>query len=87
MPGATPSVSHPRVKPEPGSAAAAAEGAPSTSGRHKDPGSSKRTGGGRDGYAVRQIVLDDDWEDELEDETEQISKFSFQSMEIQVGLV
>ena len=67
------------VKPEPGSAAAGAKAAagcaaPSTQARSREPGSSKRTGGGRDGYAVRQSVLDDDWEEELEDETDQLSK-------------
>ena len=68
-----------RVKPEPGSAAAGAtaaagSAAPSTQARSREPGTSKRTGGGRDGYAVRQSVLDDDWEEDLEDETDQLSK-------------
>ena len=71
---ATPSA---RVKPEPGPAAAAAalgSAAPSTKARSREPDTSKRTGGGRDGYAVRQSVLDDDWEEEVEDETDQLSK-------------
>lgn len=66
------------MKPEPGTAAAAAagSGAPASTGAsQRDPGSrGKRTGGGRDWYAVRQSVLNDDWEDELEDEAEQLSK-------------
>ena len=69
-----------RVKPEPGSAAAEATAgaagfaAPSTQARSREPGTSKHTGGGRDGYAVRQSILDDDWEEDLEDETDQLSK-------------
>jgi len=77
MPAVTPGPSSARVKPEPGtaSAAAAAGGPPSTGARQREPGSkSKRTGGSRDGYAVRQSVLDDDWEDELEDEAEDLSE-------------
>lgn len=62
-----------RVKPEPGSAAAGFA-VPSTQAKSKEPGTSKRTGGGRDGYAVRQSVLDDDWEEELEDEADPLSK-------------
>ncbi|DBA83686.1 TPA: hypothetical protein ACH3X1_016793 [Trebouxia sp. C0004] len=75
-PAVTPAPSSARVKPEPGtaSAAAAAGGPPSTGARQRELGSkSKRTGGSRDGYAVRQIVLDDDWEEELEDEAEDLS--------------
>ena len=63
-----------RVKPEPGSAAAAGSAVPSAQAKSKEPGTSKRTGGGRDGYAVRQSVLDDDWEEELEDEADPLSK-------------
>ena len=77
MPAVTPGPSSARVKPEPGTASAAAEagGPPSTGARQREPGSkSKRTGGSRDGYAVRQSVLDDDWEDELEDEAEDLSE-------------
>lgn len=74
----TPSAAAARVKPEPGTAAAAAAaGEPSSSGagQKMEPRSKgKKTGGGRDGYAVRQSVLDDDWEDELEDEAEDLSK-------------
>lgn len=73
----TPGAAAARVKPEPGTAAAiAAAGEPSSSGAgQKEPRSKgKKTGGGRDGYAVRQSVLDDDWEDELEDEAEDLSK-------------
>lgn len=66
-PTATP-IGSARVKAEPTSAA------PSTSAKASKPGSSKSTGGGRDGYAVKQPVLDDDWEDELEEDTDQISK-------------
>ena len=63
LPSVTPSACGVRVKPEPGTAAASSEGT-----RQKDPNSKgKRTGGGRDGYAVKQTVLDDDWEDELEE--------------------
>lgn len=47
---------------------------PSAQAKSKEPGTSKRTGGGRDGYAVRQSVLDDDWEEELEDEADPLSK-------------
>ncbi len=78
MPAVTPGPSSARVKPEPGtaSAAAAAGGPPSTGARQREPGSkSKRTGGSRDGYAVRQSVLDDDWEEELEDEAEDLSEY------------
>ena len=74
---ATPSSSI-RVKAEPTSAAASSAAAgsagPNTSAKASKPGSSKRTGGGRDGYAVAQDVLDDDWEDNLEDETDQLGK-------------
>lgn len=78
MPAVTPGPSSARVKPEPGTASAsgAAGGPPSTGARQREPGSkSKRTGGSRDGYAVRQSVLDDDWEEELEDEAEDLSEY------------
>ena len=69
MPAITPSASGVRVKPEPGTAAAAA--ASSSGAKQKEPSSkAKRTGGGRDGYAVKQTVLDDDWEDEFEEEAD-----------------
>lgn len=77
MPAVTPGPSSGPVKPEPGtaSAAAAAGGPPSTGARQRELGSkSKRTGGSRDGYAVRQSVLDDDWEEELEEEAEDLSE-------------
>ena len=72
LPAITPSASGVRVKPEPGTAAAAAAAAGSSSGaKQKEPSSkAKRTGGGRDGYAVIQTVLDDDWEDEFEEEAD-----------------
>lgn len=81
-PAATPS-STARVKAEPASgaagAAAAGSAAPSTSTKASElgaskPSSTKRVGGGRDGYAVVQDVLDDDWEDKLEDDGDQLSK-------------
>ncbi|KAL3138929.1 hypothetical protein ABBQ32_14197 [Trebouxia sp. C0010 RCD-2024] len=80
-PAATPS-STARVKAEPASgaagAAAAGSAAPSTSTKASElgaskPSSTKRVGGGRDGYAVVQDVLDDDWEDKLEDDGDQLS--------------
>ena len=71
LPAITPSASGVRVKPEPGTAAAAAAAASSSGAKQKEPGSkAKRTGGGRDGYAVKQTVLDDDWEDEFEEEAD-----------------
>ncbi len=89
MPAVTPGPSSARVKPEPGtaSAAAAAGGPPSTGARPREPGSkSKRTGGSRDGYAVRQSVLDDDWEEELEDEAEDLSESLTDKLIADVGV-
>ena len=74
MPAVTPAPTSARVKPEPGTGSEA--GPPSTGARQREPGSkSRKTGGSRDGYAVRQSVLDDDWEDELEDEAEDLSEY------------
>ena len=72
VPAATPAGGRVRVKPEPGSAAT--QEAPSTSARTREPREPKHAGGGRDGYAVRQNLLDDDWEEDLEDETDQLSE-------------